>query len=321
MSVSRRKDSEGIVEVLTNSLDFFFTKKHKPLKPMQTAIPLFSPYNLSSSSPLTILLFHQKIKFSIEIYVAIGLHARVWPLSFLSITSFVFLDNRIKYRNQTFYSTFVYVEPDKEKRKPVWDKLSELASLRNDMWFLIGDFNEILCNEEKEGGPLRPQGSFSNFRTFVAENDLVDIKHSGNCLSWRGKRNTHLIFCRLDRAMANEEWCDRFPTARSEYLRLEGSDHRPIVTFFALRKRKQNRIFRFDRSLNKHPKISKLIKKAWREGANKPVNERLKRCKIEIQKWHRTHHQNNQQLLERAKGKLDEVLSVTHQNEKKIAHH
>jgi len=51
-------------------------------------------------------------------------------------------------------------------------------------------------------------------------------------MSWRGRRHSHLVRCRLDRAMSNSSWVEAYPSGRSEYLRFEGSDHRPIVTSF-----------------------------------------------------------------------------------------
>ena len=36
----------------------------------------------------------------------------------------------------------------------------ELGKAREDAWLLTGDFNDLLDNEEKVGGPLRWEGSF-----------------------------------------------------------------------------------------------------------------------------------------------------------------
>ncbi|KAG7591058.1 Ribonuclease H-like superfamily [Arabidopsis thaliana x Arabidopsis arenosa] len=222
-----------------------------------------------------------------------------------------FIDTQITYKGKRFFATFIYGEPDKDKRKPVWDTITEIASQRVGPWFQIGDFNEILCSEEKSGGPQRSEGSFTNFRNFVAENDLYDLRHSGNPLSWRGQRNSHLVFCRLDRALANGEWSDMFPTSRIEYMKFEGSDHRPIMAYFAAREKKERRMFRYDRSLRKNPEIFELVKKAWDNKGNSTVADRILRCRKAIQKWHRKHNQNNQKTIEEKKEKLDQALTDT----------
>ena len=64
--------------------------------------------------------------------------------------------------------------------------------------------------------------------------DLFDLKHTGNFLSWRGKRHTHLVNCRLDRAMANSSWSDLFPNGRALTIYLSraliiGPSFQPLI--------------------------------------------------------------------------------------------
>lgn len=142
-----------------------------------------------------------------------------------------YIDTTITYRGSPFHATFVYGEPDHTKRQVIWSEILNLQQQEGEPWFLTGDFNEILSNAEKQGGPARAEGTFCSFRTFMSQNGLFDLKHCGNFLSWRGKRRSHLVHCRLDRAISNAEWTELFPSCRSQYLRYEGSDHRPILSF------------------------------------------------------------------------------------------
>lgn len=143
-----------------------------------------------------------------------------------------FIDTNINYKNTSFYATFVCGEPDRTKRKEIWTKIFDIATARETYWLLTGDFNEILDNSEKTGGPLRAEGSFIYFRSFMSENNLYDLRYLGNPLSWRGYRHSHLIHCRLDRTLSNTAWAEQFPSGRSHYLRFEGSDHRPLAIYF-----------------------------------------------------------------------------------------
>lgn len=43
--------------------------------------------------------------------------------------------------------------------------------------------------------------------------------------------------------MANCSWFERFPAGRSEYLRFEGSDHRPVVVHFDVAIKKKRACF------------------------------------------------------------------------------
>lgn len=116
-----------------------------------------------------------------------------------------FINTKVTAKGKSFFSTFLYGEPDRSKRIQVWNQIQEFAGDRSTPWFLTGDFNDIINSSEKVGGPPRPEGSFTDLRSFMSSCDLYDLKHTGNYLSWRGMRHTHLVKCRLDRAMANSE--------------------------------------------------------------------------------------------------------------------
>lgn len=185
-----------------------------------------------------------------------------------------FIDTYVTYKKQIFYATFVYGAPEVPNRQAVWDQLSVLALTRDSPWFLTGDFNEIIDNSKKSGGPERPESSFGPFRSFLSASDLFDIQHTGNFLSWRGQRGKHLVHCRLDRSIANSHWSDLFPTARSHYLEFENSDHRPLLTSFDPTKKKPKRIFRYDRRLRYSKEVNKIIEEAWKKGSTLPVSKR-----------------------------------------------
>ena len=113
------------------------------------------------------------------------------------------MEAKIEFQGRIFYSSFVYGCTDREQRKGLWNQLLVSAEDRDAPWFLTGDLNDLLTSDEKVGGPDRPEGSFSDLRTFFSEGDLYDLHHSGDPLSWRGQRGTHFVRCRLDRAAAN----------------------------------------------------------------------------------------------------------------------
>lgn len=115
------------------------------------------------------------------------------------------IDTRIKFEGKTFYASFIYGDTDKPKRRQLWEILLDQNAIREAPWFLTGDFNDLLGNDEKSGGPIRVEGSFSEMRTFFSEGDLYDLQHTGDYLSWRGQRGDHLVRCRLDRAVANSD--------------------------------------------------------------------------------------------------------------------
>ncbi|CAA7053789.1 unnamed protein product [Microthlaspi erraticum] len=114
--------------------------------------------------------------------------------------------------------SFVYGDPVVKLRDNVWERLTRMGTTRTDPWFLIGDFNEITSNHEKQGGALRQASTFIPFNLMISDCGLVDFPSRGNTLSWRGRRRGKLVRCRLDRALATEEWHDLFPCSHVEYL-------------------------------------------------------------------------------------------------------
>ncbi|XP_013624943.1 PREDICTED: uncharacterized protein LOC106331160 [Brassica oleracea var. oleracea] len=88
--------------------------------------------------------------------------------------------------------TFVYGDPVLERREQVWERLTCFSTIRNGLWFMIGDFNEITNHNEKTEGRQRPDSSFLPFRQMLSD-----------C----GKRaRGATVRCRLDRAVGNEDW-------------------------------------------------------------------------------------------------------------------
>lgn len=159
---------------------------------------------------------------------------------------------------------------------------------------------------QKKGGPPRPEGSFIEFRTFMSECDLYDLRYSSNFLSWRGQRNDHLV--RLDRAMSNSTWAEEYPTGRIEYLKFEGSDHRPIITIFdPLRMRKKG-LFRYDRRLRTNEEVQRLVFKAWNTRAMDTIEKKVTRCRSAIIKWNKEKHLNSRKLIEELRNKLEEAM-------------
>ena len=108
------------------------------------------------------------------------------------------IDTCIEFEGNNFFAFFIYGDTDKPKRRQLWEHIIYLSDSRDAPLFVTGDFNDLTSNTEKEGGPSREEGSFTDMRTFMAEADLYDLQHSGDPLSWRGQRGLHLVRCRLD---------------------------------------------------------------------------------------------------------------------------
>lgn len=219
-----------------------------------------------------------------------------------------YVDTEIWYEGKVLNATFVYADTDITKRREIWRELTDLSIARKGPWFLTGDFNDLLNNQEKDGGPVRPEGSFVDFWSFVSECDLYDLKHSGDFLSWRGVRSDYVIRCRLDRSIANSDWFESFASSHSEYLDLEGSDHRPIITCFDATRKKGKGLFRFDRRLKNNPLIKELVACEWKGHRGEAVTQKIKRIRGAIVKWNKEQQRNSRDLIDRRKKYLEEAM-------------
>ena len=66
---------------------------------------------------------------------------------------------------------------------------------------MIGDFNEILGHNEKEGGRQRSDSSFLPFKQMLKDCGMLEFPFTGNMLSWVEKKAGRVIVrCRLDKA-------------------------------------------------------------------------------------------------------------------------
>lgn len=87
--------------------------------------------------------------------------------------------------------------------------LSRINSRLEKLWCAIGDFNEIVTQNEKLGGHLRPLRQMEAFHNTLEVNSLVDLGWVKQNYTW-SNRHQNEIFTkeRLDLAMANKEWVE-----------------------------------------------------------------------------------------------------------------
>ena len=160
---------------------------------------------------------------------------------------------------------------------------------------MIGDFNEILSNSEKRGGPLRVESSFLPFRNLLATCDMYEVGSSGNGFTWGGTRNNQWIQCKLDRCFGNPAWFSMFPTAHQWFLEKLGSDDQPVLVEFTQDKSFFKEQFRFDKRWAEDPSFLHMLTKAWNHDSpisSSSFNIRAEHCRQAILDW-KTHFWSN----------------------------
>lgn len=97
-------------------------------------------------------------------------------------------------------------------------------------WCVIGDYNDILSDEEKKGRSERAPWLIRGFRQAMIDAGLIDLQMNGYEFTWFKSLGTvRAVEEKLDRALVNSSWCNLFPAAALEFLTTTSSDHYPLL--------------------------------------------------------------------------------------------
>ncbi|XP_072072058.1 uncharacterized protein [Arachis hypogaea] len=106
----------------------------------------------------------------------------------------------------------------------VWEELSYIARLCQVPSCYMGDFNEIVHVEERQGTDVLPR-SAEEFRSWIQDMHLVDLPLINRKFTWfRGRSCSH-----IDRALVSVEWLEEFPETRIRSGPRGLLDHCPVI--------------------------------------------------------------------------------------------
>ncbi|KAG7588150.1 Reverse transcriptase zinc-binding domain [Arabidopsis suecica] len=222
------------------------------------------------------------------------------------------IDVQVQFGSSNFFLSCVYGDPDCSLRSVVWERLSRLGVGRRDRWCMVGDFNALLNNGEKIGGPRRSDSFFKPFSEMLDVCDMVEMPSSGNMFTWSGRRGDHWIQCRLDRAFGNKEWFSQFPASNQAFQDMRGSDHRPVLVSLVESQDSYKGQFRFDRRFLHKADVKEAIARAWKPGSNSAgflVSQRLRDCRRALSSWKKKNNMNALDRIHRCEEALEKVQS------------
>ena len=115
----------------------------------------------------------------------------------------------------------------------------------------------------KKGGNDRSQTQLALGRQVVAEWNLSDLGFEGYQFTWsNGREEEKSIQCRLERALGNEEFVNRFSPIKVCHLPRFGSDHAAILIcqeHSPQQNNRRKRVFRFEESWTKETNCEDLV--------------------------------------------------------------
>ncbi|CAA7020953.1 unnamed protein product [Microthlaspi erraticum] len=168
----------------------------------------------------------------------------------------------------------------------------------------------MVGNWEKRGGRKHSESSFLPFRRMLDDCGLLDFPFKGNSMSWVGYRKCGKIQCKLDRAMGNEDWHHEFSHTNVEYLKLWGSDHRPILVRILSKPASVKRCFKFDKRWLDKDGLKNTIKEGWSTTDISDlgdVHKKVQACRRAISRWKKTNQSNSIKKIEEIKNLLEQA--------------
>ncbi|KAG2329091.1 hypothetical protein Bca52824_000271 [Brassica carinata] len=208
---------------------------------------------------------------------------------------------------QSFTAAFVYARNRREERLELWDKIKELAQ---------ANYNQVLSAAEVFSSTPYTlcQRGIQEFSDCLEESAIFDLAFRGCHLTWYNKSVTHPKARKIDRALVNEEWLDKYPDSYAFFDSPGTSDHTPCLISMAnqLSPRKCRFIY-FD-MFSMHPDFQQKIRDAWMADivSSSPMSslyQRLRSAKACCKSLNRSSFSNIQARAKEAKQALDNVQS------------
>ena len=159
-----------------------------------------------------------------------------------------FIDVKIKEDSGLMWrASFVYGEPKAELRHIFWNRLRFLKAQWNGPWICMGDFNEVIYNDEHLGTCTRGEAQMCQFRECLEDCQLVDLGFSGPKYTWnnrqQGRDNMRV---RLDRAVANGPFIQIFDTQVQNIITTSSDHYAVLVSLDRAGERRQNEGFNYN---------------------------------------------------------------------------
>ncbi|GFY92706.1 pyruvate decarboxylase-2 [Actinidia rufa] len=107
-----------------------------------------------------------------------------------------------KSSSNKFCISFIYAFNTIVGRRPLWENLRRFSSSIEMPWLLLGDFNNVLKDEEKSNGLPVTQYKVRDFMDCCYDIGITDLRSTGAFFT--GSNNK--VWNKLDRAMVNVKW-------------------------------------------------------------------------------------------------------------------
>ncbi|GFS32294.1 hypothetical protein Acr_00g0021820 [Actinidia rufa] len=160
----------------------------------------------------------------------------------------------------TFSISFIYAFNSSAGRRSLWENLCRFSSAHHNPWILLGDFNNVLSIEERANGQPVTMSEIREFKDCCYDLGLSDLRSSGALFTW----TNNTVWCKLDRAMVNNEWTQRGIVAQAHFdMPGKLSDHSPCSVSLMGDNDRGPSPFKFFNIWVKHDSFQSLVRSSW----------------------------------------------------------
>jgi len=168
--------------------------------------------------------------------------------------------------------------------------LQELRDIRGgcpDPWVLVGDFNLIYKEEDKNNDNYN-RAMMGRFRRLINDLAIKEIPLHGRKYTWSNQQNNPTLV-KLDRVFCSVDWEDLFPYCLLQSMASEDSDHCPLLLGLQDNKSGRRR-FHFEAFWTKLEGFQETIAAAWASVPAGPcpfstLNLKFKAATKALQSW------------------------------------
>ncbi|KAL0432445.1 UNVERIFIED_CONTAM: putative mitochondrial protein [Sesamum latifolium] len=178
------------------------------------------------------------------------------------------------------------------------------------------DFNEILDQSEKMGGPPRPSWQIWNFRSALDRCALSDLGFTGPLFTWcNGHSSPSSVRKRLDRACANLGWTTLFPNVSVKHEPTNCSDHAALLirlTDIPKYGFRASRPWRFEAVWLQSAECEKVVADSWLSNLGNirdmGVSAHIACCQANLTRWSATTTKGDKKRVQLLEAKLRRLL-------------
>jgi hypothetical protein len=202
-----------------------------------------------------------------------------------------------KATNVDFVLACIYGDPHHRHTKMIWEHVSNFVheNLGKPV-VCLGDLNDIMCGMDTTSINVNKYRIHA-FNSYVKQCGLFDLGFSGPAYTWTNKRfSSTPIFERLDRCLANAEWCAIFPSTNVFNLPIILSDHAPILISTESKFHKPKLQFKFENWWTYEDDFQGVAKNAWNASSKKPFHARTTNLAGTLKRWCKKKRPIQQQL-------------------------